>query len=234
MTPDRSNYLIDGYNLLHQIGSVRLKKGPGNLERARTALLMWISHRAADPSKVTVIFDAGIDSPSDVPTELWFNQVRVLFSRGFASADEMIIDECQHCRTPRQLVVVSDDHAVASSARRRRCDAWNCEDYIRYLTGQHPEASSPPLTPPTSIVSEPAAKHDGRVGIDLAYWRAYFGDDLELPVDDGRGSLPPVTEPPAPPPLPASMIPPPVKPIRALDAFDETFLRDMLMDDLDD
>ena len=47
-------YLFDGYNLLHAAGLARANYGPGDLERARTALLLKVSDGLDDADREPV------------------------------------------------------------------------------------------------------------------------------------------------------------------------------------
>ena len=53
------SYLIDGYNLMHMLGMIRKRIGPGELEAARRRLLDFlVTAFAADVQQVTIVFDA--------------------------------------------------------------------------------------------------------------------------------------------------------------------------------
>jgi hypothetical protein len=125
-------YLIDGYNLLHAMGVLAGRTGPGGLEKARLRLLGLLSSaHGKDASDITVVFDAAA-APRDAPTEQVYQGLHVRFAHR-QEADDVIEDLIRHDAAPRQLAVVSDDHRIQQAARRRRCLAVKCGDYLDEL-----------------------------------------------------------------------------------------------------
>lgn len=129
----RIDYLIDGYNFLHaHMGAVR--PGPGNLERARQAMLAFIANRVASPQTVTVVFDAPTRGRSTAPENRDCQGMRVMFAYGFPNADALIGELCRNHHFPKQLWVVSDDREVQAMARRRKAIPVSCARFSRELT----------------------------------------------------------------------------------------------------
>ena len=129
----RREYLIDGYNLLWSASPISWKDGPGNLERARNALLSWIARRAQDPSQITIVFDAGPEAPRHGPIHARAFGIHVLFAKDHPDADELIGELCRRCSAPSRMVVVSDDHEVRRFAKRRRAQTMHCQEYVAQL-----------------------------------------------------------------------------------------------------
>jgi predicted RNA-binding protein with PIN domain len=157
-------YLIDGYNLLHAIGlSKRL--GKGGLELARHRLIGLV-RRGLPHGESTVVFDGTQASgPRDE------EGVHVLFAKG--EADDLIRDVIAHDSAPRTLCVVSSDHAVQISAKRRHAKVMDAADFLQHLESR-PRA--PAAAMPEKPTTEPETQH----------WLEAFGD---IESDPGVRSL---------------------------------------------
>src|SRR3954454_8373798 len=83
-----SMLLVDGYNLMFACGITR-RPGPGNLERARHALLNFLagSLDERERSQCIVVFDAH-DAPRDAPSDEAHQQIRVQYAVDHSTADE--------------------------------------------------------------------------------------------------------------------------------------------------
>ena len=125
-------YIIDGYNLLLRWRRGGLKPGPGNLERAREALVTWISRRSEDPSRITIVFDAS-RTPRAGLADSHMHGIRVVFSEGYASADDWIIKECQTRPRDRHLAIVSSDREIQLAARRAKAEIISADSFISEL-----------------------------------------------------------------------------------------------------
>lgn len=126
-------YLIDGYNLLHAMGTIPKRAGPHGLEKARLRLLGLLkSAHADDAGQVTVIFDAA-HAPPGAPETQEYEGVHVRFAIRHDQADELIESVIQHHSAPKQLIVVSDDHRIQQAARHRDCVVLPCLDYLDEL-----------------------------------------------------------------------------------------------------
>ena len=126
-------YLIDGYNLLHAMGVLRARVGPHGLEKARQRLLGLLQGAlGAEAPNVTVVFDAA-GAPAGAQEEQDYQGIRVRFAVHEEEADDLIEDLIRHNSTPKQLTVVSDDHRLQESARRRQCRVLGCLDFLEEL-----------------------------------------------------------------------------------------------------
>ncbi len=132
-------YLIDGYNLLHQVGLLSGRVGPAKLDKARRALLGHLSGRLGDEAaNVTVVFDA-LRAPPGADEVLEYQGIRVLFSRR-EEADDLIEELIRRAAAPKLLTVVSNDHRIRDAARRRHCPVAECVDFWTTLRQRKPEA----------------------------------------------------------------------------------------------
>ena len=117
-------YLLDGYNIIHQIPNLSLEK----LEVQRETLLKLISVYAPQGSfknKVTVVFDgqAGISYPAATTS------THVIFSRD-ESADDVIkrcVDESQNSKN---MIVVTDDRSVQYAVRALGAKVMSVKDFL--------------------------------------------------------------------------------------------------------
>ena len=126
-------YLIDGYNLLHAMGVLGGRVGPQGLAKARLSLLGLL--RGAmdkDASSVTVVFDAANAPPGAIDDQEHAG-IHVRFALDHAQADDLIESMIRESPTPKQLTVVSDDRRIQKAARRGRCLAVGCLDFLEDL-----------------------------------------------------------------------------------------------------
>lgn len=131
----KTEYLIDGYNLLCSRSDSPTKRGPGSFERARSDMLSWIAARVEDPSAVTVVFDA--QSASIIRSQPQRRDefgVMVVYARGYPNADAFLVERIREHTHPKQLVVVTDDREVQRGARRRRAVILGCAQFLRRLS----------------------------------------------------------------------------------------------------
>ncbi|QDU29824.1 YacP-like NYN domain protein [Anatilimnocola aggregata] len=135
--------LVDGYNLLHASGVFGHPSDPPTFETARRALLDLLAQQLTekDRKQTTVVFD-GKDAPPGLPSQLSFERISVLFSRRKTTADELIADLIAAEKQPRQLLVISSDHAVQRAARQRGVAHQDSELWIRDLRQQAAAATS--------------------------------------------------------------------------------------------
>ncbi len=136
------HYLIDGYNLLYQVGVLAGRAGPSGLEKARRALLGRLSaHFGAEAANVTVIFDAARAPPTASDT-MEYEGVRVHFTR-HELADDRIEELIRRAAAPKDLTVVSNDRRIREAALRRRCRVVECVEFWASLA-ERPPVPEPP------------------------------------------------------------------------------------------
>ncbi len=167
-------YLIDGYNLLHAMGVLGGRVGPQGLAKARLSLLGLL--RGAmdkDASSVTVVFDAANAPPGAIDDQEHAG-IHVRFALDHAQADDLIESMIRESPTPKQLTVVSDDRRIQKAARRGRCLAVGCLDFLEDLNQRrrrHPSAAT----------LQPEKMNDSRE--DLEIWMkefAHLDDEKEM------------------------------------------------------
>src|SRR5262245_27118085 len=126
-------YLIDGYNLLYAMGVLHGRVGPRGLEKTRLRLL-GLLHAAfgADAAAVTGV-SAAAAAPPGAAAAQEYQGLKVLFAVGSDQADGLIEELIRTAAAPRRLTVVSDDHRLQQAARRRRCAALGCGDFLDHL-----------------------------------------------------------------------------------------------------
>lgn len=190
--------LIDGYNLLHAVGLLKegqlkkgqlnkgqlkkghLKKGlgPGNLERARLALLNFVveSLEPEELSRAAVVFDSRA-APPGLPRVTEHRGLKVYFASDHEDADALIEELIRTDSAPKQLIVVSGDHRLHRAARRRKATPVDGEEwYAEAVRRRRPRRESPPPAPR----AEPSEA-------DVDYWLRQFSDpalDRESRQDD--------------------------------------------------
>jgi len=169
--------LIDGYNLLNSTGIPSRGKGPGNLERARQALLNTLVESLPEDevARTIVVFDAS-ESPWGVARETNHRGIRVMFAAKEDDADSVIERLISADSAPKRLTVVSSDHRLQKAAHRRRAaavdsDVWFTQllrDRAARLNLQRPDAH------PTVDVPKP----DGPLSPgEVEHWLRQFGLD---------------------------------------------------------
>ena len=116
--------IIDGYNLLNAVGILSGASGPGNLERARGALLNFLAESLPlDQRKRTaVIFDAGPEAPRGLPRIVSDREITIHFASQYDDADALI-EFAPLRRTPKILTLTNDkqisiDPVVKAQATR--------------------------------------------------------------------------------------------------------------------
>jgi predicted RNA-binding protein with PIN domain len=151
-----TSYIIDGYNLLHAMGAIKGKLGPGGLEQARTRLLGLLTGSFRDKaSAVTVVFDASGAPPGAEATQ-HHGPLTVRFAVGVEQADDLIEDLIRHHSSPKTLIVVSDDHRLQIAARHRGAAAWDTATFLTSLEDNRRQRIQPtaPEKPSSELEKE--------------------------------------------------------------------------------
>jgi predicted RNA-binding protein with PIN domain len=110
----RRRYLIDGYNLLHQLPELR-RQMEYDLQNAREGLLIRLSAFSLSKSvDVSVVFD-GIDE--SLPSTGRWRSLFVYFSKPPQKADPLIKKMISERKKGEELVVVTSDREIDMYAR---------------------------------------------------------------------------------------------------------------------
>jgi predicted RNA-binding protein with PIN domain len=123
-------YLIDGYNLLLRWHRGRLRAGPGNLERARDALVAWIGRHLPPDDSATIVFDTPRSAPTRNDTAV-AGRVRIVFAVGYDSADEWIIEKCADSPA---AIIISSDWQIQAAARRSNVGVLSSDEFLALLS----------------------------------------------------------------------------------------------------
>jgi predicted RNA-binding protein with PIN domain len=171
----RRYLIIDGYNLMHAAGLARRTYGPGQLERCRSQLLRHLARHLTgrDRERTTIVFDAA-DAPPDLPRRTTADGMTVCFASPGKDADDMIEELIAAHSAPRQIRLVSSDHRLQRSVRRRRGTFVDSEEFASELERRGPVAEAaqlPPESPPDASRKKPDDS-----GMDTETWLRIFGD----------------------------------------------------------
>ena len=196
--------LIDGYNLLHAVGIIGRGIGPGGLERSRLALLNFLVE-SLDPKQsatTTVVFDAR-EPPPGGPRALDHRGIKVLFSTGYPDADALLDELIRAESAPRRLTVVSSDHQVQRSARRRKAravdsDVWYAE-IIRKRRDRQSQDVPKPSKPGVPLLSEEVDRWLRRFGGEESLRQLIQEEERVLRSQSTAGQGPNQPAKPAPP-----------------------------------
>jgi uncharacterized protein len=160
-------FLIDGYNLLHAMGTLRGRVGPTGLRKARLGLLGLLQGALGEgAAEVTVVFDAA-HGPRDAAEEEEQGAVHVRYARGDEAADAFIEGLIRKESAPQRLTIVSDDHRIRDAARRRGCPVLGCAEFLEWLERQRRPRRRP---------VEPPAKPEHLSAEEVERWLQEFKD----------------------------------------------------------
>lgn len=136
-------FLLDGYNLMHAVGSVPPPKGTRTqFDSARVRFLDWLADSPAlcgGGHTVRVVFDAQ-NSTRDFGTST-HRGLTVTYSFG-QTADDLIEALISVEGNPQSVRVVSNDGRLRDFARRHRCRHLTCGEFVNWLM-------EPPAVDPT-------------------------------------------------------------------------------------
>ena len=188
--------LIDGYNLIAPNGPPARRASDDWLNQQRQRLIQLLAgHLGPELAKqTTIVFDAG-SAPPGLESRFVQLEMEVVFAVHYPEADDLIEELIAAHATPKRLTVVSSDHRIQVSARRRGALAVDGEPWLDRLTagrvqlaidwpstgnsadgaGENPVAGEKP-----AIYEKPVSPED------VADWLKEFGIDRELPPDSKK------------------------------------------------
>lgn len=131
--------LIDGYNLIFQLGWQGRRSGSNALEASRNRLVSELTHRLDEEAraKVTIVFDSRERPIKAVSNDLKINGMRVLFASGYDDADALIEELIRQHPHPKTLTVVSSDHRIHRAAERRNAKPFDSDVWLDRLDNPH-------------------------------------------------------------------------------------------------
>ena len=174
------NYLqiiIDGYNFLKTTGMMAANVPDIELEKGRKRLLLFLMNRFREEEqrkKIIVVFDS--QTKLKLPTRFNANHIDVRFSKGYSSADELIIELIRANHVPKRLLVVSSDHEIQLCAQRRKAQFIDSDQWLDELEKQSRLASQDSPDSDLSASGEKESRHkmDNRGETD--HWLKEFAD----------------------------------------------------------
>ena len=118
MSSQRPHFIIDGYNLLHAVPSLK-KMLTRDAVGAREQLIALIARQTMKRKfRCTIVFDGAPPPGSRPPAQQ--SPVHVAYSTGI-SADSYIRNMIEKSKQPTNLVVVSSDHEILNHAHACSC-----------------------------------------------------------------------------------------------------------------
>lgn len=124
------HYLIDGYNLMHQLPDLKGRMRQ-DLEETRNALVVRLSGFAQYRKvKVSVVFDGRDGHERHVSRK---GLVKVVFSKSPEEADHVIKRMIDCARHPRKWIVVSSDGEIQRFARLCGVQFLKSSDFIKEM-----------------------------------------------------------------------------------------------------
>lgn len=122
-------YIIDGYNMIRKIGSLRAHDVQ-SLEKGREALIMkLISFKLHSKADITIVFDGQKSSSSSQ------SGIKIRFSNLPNKADELIKKLVDQNKKAQETTVVSSDNEVMWYAKGCGCKVERSEDFYQKISG---------------------------------------------------------------------------------------------------
>lgn len=127
--------LIDGYNLLFALGWTPARRprpsdSEVTLRQCRERLSAELARRlpGAMVGKSVIVYDSA-NSRNGLPVHQYSRGTHLYFSIAYNSADEALQEILQYHPSPKQLVLISSDHAVQRKATARGARCIESEDW---------------------------------------------------------------------------------------------------------
>lgn len=153
--------VIDGHNLIGKIPGLSLKDPDDEAKLIRR--LHRFAQRTGKP--ITVVFDPGaIYTP---PQKQAFRDVKVIYAPQGSTADRVIATLVKKARNPREITVVTSDHALAGLVKASGAQVMHAEEFVQRME------------PPAPEIEPDIAEEEERAGIRLSKdevnaWMAEF------------------------------------------------------------
>lgn len=139
------NILIDGYNLIFDIGLISDRESKERFEKARRRLIRELASRLSEfeGRQTLIVFDAA-NAPPGLPDSFEEEHIGVRFAAGYAEADDLIEELIKQHSAPKQLLVVSSDHRLKRAAAARKAKSIDCQIWFDGIRPHQPKSNSPP------------------------------------------------------------------------------------------
>jgi predicted RNA-binding protein with PIN domain len=125
-----AHIVIDGYNLIRTSPSLSQVEA-NNFQAGRNTLIVKLAqYKKLKGHKITVVFDATFTDNLSVE-EARVAGIKILFSKGGQTADEIIIEMAREKRG--ELIVVSSDKEILHTARACGCGIFEAQDFIQRI-----------------------------------------------------------------------------------------------------
>jgi len=155
--------LIDGYNLYHFAKSVYQED---RIELSVSAFCQIIDEWSLrSRQKVRMVFDGGVP-PALRQNATHFGSIDLEFTGPKSDADTVIETHMLKSTAPKLLTVVSSDHRIRKTAKRRHCKVVTSDEFwvkvAKKLTAKR-------------VKPEPREKSSGIPAYEREYWLKIFG-----------------------------------------------------------
>jgi predicted RNA-binding protein with PIN domain len=164
--------LIDGYNLMHELGLLDKQTRPEAFRKARSRFLDKLAKGlgAVAAYQTTVVFDA-TQGPRHLPGEATHKGLTIIFADEDEGADARIERLIATHSAPRSLTVVSTDRRIRQAAARRKARTLTADAFWEHVeNATRPAPAAPSRTP------EDESRLHGLTPEQAADWLETFRD----------------------------------------------------------
>jgi uncharacterized protein len=152
-------YMIDGHNLIGQLPDISLDDP--NDEALLVQKLIGFCARTG--KNCVVVFDYGLPGGS---SRMSTRAVQVVFASGRSSADRVMMERINKIPDPTGWIVVSSDHDVLGTARKRRMSTLHSDEFAVLMQA-----------PPKRVVDMGEATDVNLSEKEVDEWLDLFGGD---------------------------------------------------------
>ena len=172
--------LLDTFNILHTVGV--LPPDLAGIDVQGLIGLLKISRYRHE--RITLACD-GVPDRSRPHPPAQFDNFIIRYSGPAKPADDLIAQLIRASSAPRRLIVVSSDHEVQRTARRRRCTTLTSETFLQQLAD---DAGLAARTPASGASKPPAGAMTDK---QIDRWIRLFGlDDRTVAIPPGQQAMP--------------------------------------------
>lgn len=166
------HHIIDAYNLMF---CPRMPTWHGHdFQEKRGAFIAYIADFASKNAQhYTLVFDGREGGSRQGHAN---ERLKILFSRGGQSADQLILEIVESLSNPRQYKVISSDRFVMDNAKHQGCQCLNSQDFGQTLKNSRATAATTTeitsTNPPVEVLSR--EKLEGLSPKEVDFWRDVF------------------------------------------------------------